>query len=63
MGYLEILWIINSTFAKGGISLLPLCPVCKALVMRIIKELGQAYVGEGDLLANLFGGRDGKHKK
>lgn len=31
--------------------------------MRIIKELGQADVGEGDLQINLFGGRDGKHKK
>lgn len=31
--------------------------------MRIIKELGQADVGEGDLQTNLFGGRDGKHKK
>ena len=31
--------------------------------MRIIKELGQADVGEGDLQANLFCGRDGKYKK
>ena len=31
--------------------------------MRIIKELVQADVGEGDLQANLFGGRDGKYKK
>lgn len=31
--------------------------------MRIIKELGQADVREGDLLANLFGGGGGKYKK
>ena len=31
--------------------------------MRIIKELGQADVGEGALRTNLFGGRGGKHKK
>ena len=46
MGYLEILWIINSTFAKGGISLLPLCPVCKALVMRIIKQFGKGTLAK-----------------
>lgn len=31
--------------------------------MQIIKELGQADVGKGDLRTNLFGGRGGKHKK
>ena len=31
--------------------------------MRIIKELVQADVGEGAQRTNLFGGRDGKHKK